>query len=161
AHDAGVGFYIDTNILHSDKRVQEFWRRGLAEVDQMSRERSDGKFTDLDAAAQSELVSTFLANERSPETTLEQFALQLKNLTIEGYCVSEVGMKYFGYRGNTGISEFPGCTHPEHKSTRDPEGQITFSALIVIRVCWLWFPEIPIWLIDWELTSCGQKNPSR
>jgi gluconate 2-dehydrogenase gamma chain len=116
AHDAGVAYYIDTNILHSDKRVQEFWRRGLADIDQMSRDQFRRKVTDLDSPARVQLIARLLGNERSPESTLEQFAVRLKRSTIEGYCLSEVGRKYFGYNGNTAVSEFPGCTHPEHKS---------------------------------------------
>jgi hypothetical protein len=56
-------------------------------------------------------------NEKDPSTELERFFPILKQLTVEAYSLSDVGMtQHFGYRGNTAIQEFPGCTHPEHQS---------------------------------------------
>lgn len=116
AHDAGVAFYLDTVVFHSGQAVQELWRRGLAEIDRVTHERFRRRFADLDDATRSQMLSELLVNERSPATSLEQFVVRLKAATIDGYCLSEVGLKYFGYKGNTALTEFPGCTHPEHKA---------------------------------------------
>jgi len=116
AHDAGVALFIDTSTLHAEVSVQDSWRAVLGAVDQASHDRFSRKFTDLDAPGRSQFMSALLANERSPQTTLEQFAVRLKAITIEAYSMSEVGMKYFGYRGNSGVAEFSGCTHADHKS---------------------------------------------
>ena len=43
------------------------------------------------------------------------FFKTLKDLTIDGYYSSEIGLlQELGYRGNTFLAEFPGCQHPEH-----------------------------------------------
>jgi gluconate 2-dehydrogenase gamma chain len=115
AHDAGVAFYIDTRILHSEESRQEFWRGGLAELNQRNRRETGEKFADLNEAARYKLLAALLENERSPRTALERFAVQVKALTIEAYAASEVGMGYFNYQGNTALDEFPGCTHPDHQ----------------------------------------------
>ncbi|HEY7617641.1 MAG TPA: gluconate 2-dehydrogenase subunit 3 family protein [Terriglobales bacterium] len=39
---------------------------------------------------------------------MEFFAL-LRNLTLDGFFTSEIGIKYLGYVGNTHLKEFPGC----------------------------------------------------
>lgn len=116
AHDAGVAFYLDTKLVHSNEALQKDWRSDLAALEHSSHAQFGGKFVDLDAAARSQLMGQLLANETSPQNPLEQFAVRLKAATIQGYCLSEVGLQHFGYAGNTAIAEFPGCTHPEHKS---------------------------------------------
>jgi hypothetical protein len=42
---------------------------------------------------------------REPE---EQFAF-LRNFTSDGFFTSKIGIKYLGYKGNTFLTEFPGC----------------------------------------------------
>jgi hypothetical protein len=43
----------------------------------------------------------------------------MKELTIEGYYRSEAGMfEELGFAGNTFLTEFDGCTHPEHLGWR-------------------------------------------
>jgi len=37
-------------------------------------------------------------------------------MTVEGFYTSEVGLiDVLEFQGNTYLSEFPGCTHPEHQ----------------------------------------------
>jgi gluconate 2-dehydrogenase gamma chain len=106
AREAGVAAYIDTVVYHSGGPVREFWRSGLAAA-------GDG-FLKLDATERRRVVGQLLQNERNPQNDAERFAVRLKAITIEGYASSEVGMKYLGYRGNTAIAEFRGCSHREH-----------------------------------------------
>jgi hypothetical protein len=55
-------------------------------------------------------------NESNPGNDLEIFFAPLKRLTLEAYALSTVGMKeYLGYKGNSVLAAFPGCTHPEHQ----------------------------------------------
>lgn len=115
AHAAGVAFYLDTKLVYLDEALQKSWRSGLAALDHSSHGQFGRKFADLEAASRSQLLALLLAKEASPESPLEQFAVRVKAATIEGYCLSDVGFQHFGYRGNTALAEFPGCTHPEHK----------------------------------------------
>lgn len=116
AHAAGVAFYLDTKLVYSGEALQKWWRSGLAALDDSSRDKFGRNFADLEASSRSQFLAQLLAKEASPESPLEEFAVRLKAATIEGYCLSDVGFQYFGYRGNTALAEFPGCTHPEHKS---------------------------------------------
>ncbi len=39
----------------------------------------------------------------------------LKDMTVDYYYSTEAGLvTELGYKGNTYLSDFPGCTHPEH-----------------------------------------------
>jgi hypothetical protein len=50
-------------------------------------------------------------NEQNP------FCKLLKDLTIDGYYTSKEGLtQELGWHGNTFLTEFKGCTHPEHQS---------------------------------------------
>ena len=52
------------------------------------------------------------------ETAADPFFKLMKDLTIDGYYTSRDGLtKELGYHGNTFLSDFPGCTHPEHQVT--------------------------------------------
>jgi hypothetical protein len=55
------------------------------------------------------------ANETNPVTSLDRFFVAVKELAIEAFYLSAVGKKSLGYKGDTAVSDFPGCTHPEHK----------------------------------------------
>jgi len=115
AHQAGVPFYIDT-VLHYTAADQPSWLHGLARVERSAAARFGRAFLECTAAEQEQIVATMAANEGKPETNLEQFFGRLKALTIEAYCFSEPARRdYFGYRGDTMLAEFPGCTHPEHQ----------------------------------------------
>lgn len=53
------------------------------------------------------------AGEAQPQTGLERFFLTLKQMTVDGYYSSEVGIHQdLEYQGNTYVAEFPGRTHP-------------------------------------------------
>jgi hypothetical protein len=49
----------------------------------------------------------------------ERFFRLLKQSAVDAYVLSTVGMvSYLGYRWNTAILEFRGCTHPEHQNPK-------------------------------------------
>jgi hypothetical protein len=112
AHAAGVPVYIDTMALHSRAPGM---KEGLAEVERLATERFGKPVAGLTTTELAALAGALLANEQAPQSSLDRFALRLKALTIEGFSVSEVGMKHFGYKGNRGVAEFRGCTHPDHQ----------------------------------------------
>jgi len=56
-------------------------------------------------------------HEGAPENELERLFGSLKRMTVEGYVLSDLGARQgLGYKGDTNLAEFPGCTHPEHKT---------------------------------------------
>jgi hypothetical protein len=117
AHGAGVRFYIDTVLHYADAGTQQKWLRGLAAVDESARASFNRAFSECNIQEQEQVVAVMARDEKEPSTELELFFGLLKGVTVEAYSVSEIGMTlHFGYKGNTAIKEFPGCTHPEHQS---------------------------------------------
>jgi hypothetical protein len=115
AHAAGVPFYVDTVLLYSDAETKELWKNGLASIDEAARAQFDVPFLQCNHQQREQLIATLAAEEKAPRKEAERFFVAMKHMTIEGYALSDVGMtQHFGYRGNTAIQEFPGCTHSEH-----------------------------------------------
>ena len=102
AADAGVQFYIDS----AAKRNQGLEKRLRAGIDWLKKNlflRS----TEKDQIA---LVTRAMTEQ-------EQFFKTMKDLTIDGYYGSREGLtKELEWNANTFLSEFKGCTHPEHKA---------------------------------------------
>lgn len=116
AHAAGVRFYIDTVLCYGAPDVQQQWRSGLTAVEEAAHGHFGKGFVQCSAAEKQQVVAMMARNEKAPTADLERFFPVLKQLTMEAFTLSEVGMKeYLGYKGNTAIAEFPGCTHPEHQ----------------------------------------------
>jgi hypothetical protein len=44
------------------------------------------------------------------------FWKSIRALTIDGYYTSKIGLAELGYTGKSFLSEFKGCTHPEHQA---------------------------------------------
>ena len=117
AHQAQVRFYIDTVLLHSDPQSQQRWRAGLKAVEDAARAGFGKAFVECGERQQEAIVARMAQHEGAPESELERFFGPLKRMTVEGYGLSEVGARQgFGYKGDTSLTEFPGCTHPEHKT---------------------------------------------
>ncbi len=47
-------------------------------------------------------------HDESLEEPIEFFSF-LRNFTADGFFTSKIGIKYLGYKGNTFLTEFPGC----------------------------------------------------
>ncbi len=128
AHDANVSLFIDLMVFYSKPKVQNQWVAGLKAVDAEARTRFEKLFLKCDAQQQDEIMAHMAANEASlisetevpiskPGTELDQFFVELKSMTIEGYYTSAIGVhKDLQYQGNAVLAEFIGCTHPEHQA---------------------------------------------
>jgi hypothetical protein len=117
AHAAGVRYFIDTVLHYSDAPMQQEWRSGVAAVNDAAVATFDKPFLECARDAQEQVVAIMARNEGRPETALEKFFGPVKDLAASAYAVSDVGMKqHFGYKGNTAVREFRGCTHPEHQA---------------------------------------------
>ena len=112
AADAGVDFQIDgTAAGKPELRAQ--LERGLAALDSLARKKGGHPFLELPAADQIALLEAVSVDAN---TEAGRFFQMIKNMTIEGYYTSREGLEQeLGWHGNTYLTSFPGCTHPEHQ----------------------------------------------
>jgi hypothetical protein len=116
AKDAGVPAFIDVMVSASPEEVRTNWREGLAAVDKASVGKYQKKYVEAPPKDQVELLKDLSKNEFDPKTPEERFFRTIKNMTIDGYYTSEIGIhKDLQYKGNSYTKTFVGCTHPEHK----------------------------------------------
>lgn len=106
ARAAKVSLFADLMLATGDEQARQQWRNGLRLVQQ------EAAHSSLPA-----VLATAAANEAAPKTELEHFFAGLKEMTIVGYYTSSIGIHQdLGYRGNSYLSSFPGCKHPEHQT---------------------------------------------
>jgi len=118
ANEARVNEYIDMIVGESDADMKKLYLDGLAWLDRTSTERHRNRFVDLSAGQRVEIL-TEVSQIKDPtaENQLQaKFFRTIKNMTIDGFYTSKIGIEELGYIGNTVLDEFPGCTHPEHQS---------------------------------------------
>ena len=112
ASDAGVPAYIDRKLKDDEARRKRFLA-GMAELDASARRKFRAGFAELSAAQQIELL-TPISKEKSSASG--RFFKLAKDLTIDGYYTSKDGLlKELEWNANTFLTEFKGCTHPEHQ----------------------------------------------
>jgi len=105
AHAAQVSRFADLMVATSDDTTQSHWRSGLALLREEARKSSLS-----DALAQA------AAHSETPHSALGRFFVTLKQMTVNGYYTSEIGIHQdLEYVGNTYLAVFPGCDHPEHQ----------------------------------------------
>ncbi len=112
ASDAGVPAYIEQR-LSADAKIAEQFRKGLLLFQSESERQFGGGFASLDPQQQFALLTPISQNLKTP---LGSFFQLVKELTVDGYYRSKEGLaQELGWHGNTFLSEFKGCTHPEHQ----------------------------------------------
>lgn len=112
AIDAEVPEFIDLMISESPAETKKQWTDGLAAVDKMA----PAGFNKASKDQQIAILTAISKNEMKPSTTEERFFKTIKNMTIDGYYTSRIGIHdELKYQGNTYLKEFKGCTHPEHQ----------------------------------------------
>lgn len=116
AKEAGVPAFIDLMVSESTEETKTLWRDGLKAVDAKSRSNFQKGFADATVEEADKLLTEISRNERRPSTIEERFFRAAKNLTVDGYYTSEIGIhKELRYQGNAYLKEFKGCTHAEHQ----------------------------------------------
>lgn len=111
---AGAPEYIDY-VVHTNPEHQKAMREGLMWLDQLDPGK---RFTALTEQQQIDLLTPLSAAVDREDLTVPgaRFFAMLKSLTADGYYTSQVGLvQELGYKGNTALSSFPACTHPEHQ----------------------------------------------
>jgi hypothetical protein len=117
AKEAGVPEFIDLMVSESSDEIKAAWREGLKAIDEKSQRDCSTNFRSATPEQQITLLKEISKNERQPKTAAESFFRRIKNLTIDGYYTSEIGIqKDLRYQGNAYLKEFKGCTHPEHQA---------------------------------------------
>ena len=106
ASDAGVPAYIDRRLAASPQLAGAF-RTGMKAMDSDAQSRFGTVFPALTPSQQIELLT--------PRAE-DPFFRMVKGLTVDGYYTSREGLAdELGWHGNTFLTEFKGCTHPEHQ----------------------------------------------
>jgi gluconate 2-dehydrogenase gamma chain len=106
ASDAGVPAFIDRRMA-TNSQLAELFRAGMKGVDA----EATSKFGKGFAAITPEQRFEVLKGRQD-----EPFFKTMKGLTVDGYYTSQAGLtQELGWHGNTFLTEFKGCTHPEHQ----------------------------------------------
>jgi gluconate 2-dehydrogenase gamma chain len=117
AKEAGVPEFIDLMVSESSDEIKAAWREGLKAIDEKSQRDCSTNFRSATPEQQIALLKEISKNEGQPKNAVESFFRRIKNLTIDGYYTSEIGIhKDLRYQGNAYLKEFKGCTHPEHQA---------------------------------------------
>ncbi len=113
---AEVPAFADLMVSESPAEVKKLWTDGLLAMDTLSRSRHKLSFKESAPAQQVAILTEISRNETKPQTLEERFFKAIKNMTIDGYYTSKIGIhQELQYKGNTYLKEFKGCTHPEHQ----------------------------------------------
>lgn len=108
ARETGCHLIVD-EVLSTRKQQQAVWRKGLVEVNALARKAHGKPYAALTPEQQAMVMTTL--SEKS------KFFQVVKDATIDAYYSTKEGlMTELGWNANTFLSEFKGCTHPEHQS---------------------------------------------
>jgi gluconate 2-dehydrogenase subunit 3-like protein len=116
AVEAGVPEYIDYVVSHNEEH-QKPVRGGLEWLDRQAQERHGNRFVALTEEQQIELLAPLsdAVDRGQAKSANGRFFHMIKSMTADGYYTSQIGLvRELGYKGNTALSSFPGCNHPEH-----------------------------------------------
>ena len=105
AHEAQTNLFADLMVAGSSESLKKQWRDGIRQI----REQASG-------SSLADVLERAAANEENPTTDLDRFFVLLKQMTVNGYYTSAIGIhQEMEYVGNTYLAAFPECTHPEHQ----------------------------------------------
>jgi Gluconate 2-dehydrogenase subunit 3 len=113
AKDAGVALLIDKAIV-ARPVLGGNYRAGLADFNALANSSYGNDFVLLSEEQQVNLLTPISLETESP---MGKFFALVKEMTVAAYYKTEAGLKTeLGWHGNTYLSSFPGCDHPEHQS---------------------------------------------
>lgn len=113
ASDAGVPVFIDRALSVDNTRKTQFLE-GITRLDEAARRTYGSGFATLTAEQQTGMLT---AIERDAASPAGRFFKMVKDLTIDGYYTSKAGLtEELDWHANTFLTEFKGCTHPEHQT---------------------------------------------
>jgi hypothetical protein len=107
AHAAQTNLFADLMVGASADTTQKRWKEGIRLM------KEEAQATSL-----AEALHKASRNEEHPQTGLERFFVMLKQMTVDGYYTSSIGIhQEMEYRGNAYLGAFPACTQLEHPQT--------------------------------------------
>jgi hypothetical protein len=107
AADAGVPAAIDRRLA-ANPQLAEHFRGELKAFDADAQSRFGMPFPKLTAEQKIEWLKS---------RAEDPFFRTVKGMTVDAYYTSKEGLaEELGWHGNTFLTEFKGCTHPEHQS---------------------------------------------
>ena len=138
AKEAQVANYIDFVVFSAaefEPSLQREWNEGLAWLERESKRLHGKSFRQLAAGDREKLMmdmslpervstsrrslpgqASIAATENAAHPGFKFYRL-VKEMTVDGFYSSRVGLiDVLEYKGRTFLSEFPGCTHPEHQT---------------------------------------------
>ena len=121
AKEAQVANYIDFVVFSEAEfkpSLQREWLAGLEFLDRESRAQFAKPFREGSESDRTKLLTLISAPERDPKQHHDgfDFFVVVKEMTVEGFYTSKVGLiDVLDFQGMNYMSEFPGCTHPEHQ----------------------------------------------
>jgi len=121
AKEARVASYIDFVVFSArefEPSLQREWMDALAFLDRESQRQFGKAFRMASTAERVDLLTDMSLPERDPGARHEgyRFFRLVKNMTVEAFYTSRIGLiDVLDFQGMNYMSEFPGCTHPEHQ----------------------------------------------
>jgi hypothetical protein len=112
AIEAGAPEFIDL-LSSENSEYQKTLGDGLKWLDATCTTRYGKAWLDSTPQQQAEILDliAYRKNARQDKTLEDavEFFSFLRNFTTDGFFTSKIGIKYLGYKGNTFLTEFPGC----------------------------------------------------
>jgi Gluconate 2-dehydrogenase subunit 3 len=122
AREAKVANYIDFVVYSAaefEPSLQKRWISGLGLLNKLSTGKYGNPFSDISPSQREEMLTKMSAPEHDSKAEHPGFPFfsLLKSMTLEAFFTSKVGlMDFLEYKGLTFLTNFPGCTHPEHQT---------------------------------------------
>lgn len=112
AIDAGAPEFIDL-LTSENTEYQARLGEGLRWLDSTCTSRYNKTYLECSPQQQTEILDLIAyrrnaAQDESLSRGVEFFSF-LRNFTADGFFTSKIGIKYLGYKGNTYLTDFPGC----------------------------------------------------
>jgi Gluconate 2-dehydrogenase subunit 3 len=119
AKAAKVADYIEQVLRDSsDDQQKADWHEGLRLVDLMSQHYNGKSFVDSTSEERIAVLTVLSDNERMTDLPEVRFFRDLKELTIQGYYTSKIGIHdELEYKGNRILTQYVGCDDPTPKSS--------------------------------------------
>lgn len=115
ASDAGVHHIIDSGMKTADESRKKEWRGTIAWANGEAQNGGGNRFPELSKERQSAILLKAAAEK--PGTAAHNHFQLIRSVTIDIYYSTREGlMRELGWNANTYLSEFKGCTHPEHQA---------------------------------------------
>jgi len=117
ARAAKANEHMDLVLSEESTEVQQSFLKGLAWIDQRSRQLFGADFRQTDSEQQTSILTSLAAAGGASGENLvgRHFFEDIKRRTTFAYYTSEIGIhQELKYQGNSVLNEWPGCPHPGH-----------------------------------------------